>query len=88
MQAYKRSKEILWLVADLANIPLKDHCADTLLNIFTLAKHQSQVVYYLSQYMQIIEKRRVYYKVKVNTNQLRAWVKARMCRWRFMKDSP
>lgn len=41
LQACKRSKEILWLVADLANIPLKDHCADTLLNIFTPANYQS-----------------------------------------------
>ncbi|MCM1046225.1 MAG: methyltransferase domain-containing protein [Candidatus Gastranaerophilales bacterium] len=41
LQASKHSKEILWLVADLVNIPLKDHGIDILFNIFTPANYQS-----------------------------------------------
>lgn len=114
LQASKNSKEILWLVADLANIPLKADCIDILFNIFTPANYQSfhrilkkdgimikvipgieylkelrnaagekirkhndeeQVIDYLSQYMKIVEKKKVYYKVKVDSEQLRSWVR-------------
>ena len=114
LQACKSTKEILWLVADLVNIPLKDNCADVLFNIFTPANYNSfhrilkedgilikvipgieylqefrkavgtklkshrddeKVIHYLSQYMEIVEKKRVYYKVRVNREQLRSWIK-------------
>lgn len=114
LQACRSTKEILWLVADLVNIPLKDNCVDVLFDIFTPANYQSfhrilkkdgimvkvipgaeylkefrdaagtkiknhrdeeQVIHYLSQYMKIVEKRKVYYKVSVNMEQLQSWIK-------------
>lgn len=115
LQASRSAKEILWLVADLVNIPLKDNCVDVLFNIFAPANYRSfhrvlkkdgimikvipgaeylkelrdavgprgkingddeeQVIRYLSQYMKIVDKKRVYYKVDVNREQLRSWVK-------------
>lgn len=114
LQASRSSKDILWLVADLVNIPLKDNCVDVLFNIFTPANYQSfhrilkgdgimvkvipgieylkefrdavgtkiknhrddeQVIRYLSRYMKIVEKKKVYYKVSVSMEQLRSWIK-------------
>lgn len=115
LQASRSSKEILWLVADLVNIPLKADCVDVLFNIFTPANYQSfnrilredgimvkvipgieylkelrnavgekikkqnddeeQVIDYLSQYMEIVEKKKVYYKVKVDFEQMRSWAR-------------
>lgn len=115
LQAGRNSKEIVWLVADLANIPIKDNCVDILFNIFTPANYHSfnrilkkdglmikvipgtdylrelrdagkamikrqkddeeQIVNHLSNYMEIVEKKRVYYKVNVNPEQLHSWIK-------------
>lgn len=115
LQASRSSKEILWMVADLVNIPISDNSVDVLFNIFTPANYQSfarilkkngvlikvipgtdylkeirevsetlinkqrdneeQVVNYLSRYMKIVEKKKVYYKVNVNLEQLQAWIK-------------
>ena len=115
LQASRSSKEILWMVADLVNIPINDNSVDVLFNIFSPANYQSfarilkkngvlikvipgtdylreirevsetlinkqrdneeQVVNYLSRYMKIIEKKKIYYKVNVNLEQLQAWIK-------------
>lgn len=115
LQASRHSKEILWLVADLVHIPLKDNCADILFNIFAPANYQSfdrilkndgimikvipgteylkefrdavgakirkkedddeQVLRHLSQYMKIVEMKKAYYKVHVDTEQLLSWIK-------------
>lgn len=37
--AAKRGGDVLWMVADLAGIPLRDGCADILLNIFAPANY-------------------------------------------------
>ncbi|MDY3003836.1 MAG: methyltransferase domain-containing protein [Christensenella hongkongensis] len=37
--AARRSREVKWIVADLAELPVKDHCVDLLLNILTPANY-------------------------------------------------